>query len=186
MGCTNDGASDPSKKKKKPPTDYTGHPHWIAFNYPNQSNQPDDPRNFKKFWIEMHQVPQVLANVGCQVVSDGSAELHIMDPDYRGIIRYKEFHKYVKKWKKGALFEDSDSSYSESDCEDQVIRDEWKKLDTRHACVISKEIMELFLEEFLGEKNIEQSDLDEIIKGVDKNSDGQVTFKEFSKYFKDL
>ena len=57
----------------------------------------------------------------------------MMDTEYRGFVRFKDFHKFVKKHKARTLdIIDSDSCSGDSDIVDEVIKDYWRKLDPYH------------------------------------------------------
>ena len=63
-----------------------------------------EPNCLKKMWIQRAMVPVVLGALGISVVADGSVEYAMMDQEYRGVVRFKEFHKFVKKYQAGTLF----------------------------------------------------------------------------------
>ena len=80
---------------------------------------------------------------GIECIGDGSGqrEYEIMDHDYRGKVRFKDFCKFVKAHAKGIAYEekakvaneekakDSSHSISYSDIAEGVAREIWQELD---------------------------------------------------------
>ena len=54
-----------------------------------------------------------------------------MDHDYRGKVRFKDFCKFVKAHAKGIAYKEKakDSSHSDSDIVEEVVREIWQELD---------------------------------------------------------
>ena len=54
-----------------------------------------------------------------------------MDHDYRGKVRFKDFCKFVKAHEKGIAYKEKakDSSHSDSDIVEEVVREIWQELD---------------------------------------------------------
>ena len=70
---------------------------------------------------------------GIECIGDGSGqrEYEIMDHDYRGKVRFKDFCKFVKAHEKGIAYKEKakDSSHSDSDIVEEVVREIWQELD---------------------------------------------------------
>ena len=67
---------------------------------------------------------------------DGSAEYAEIDRDYHGVVRFRDFHKYLLSKAKA---NDSEQSSDSSDYEDEVdvtARALWVKLDPMHRCYV--------------------------------------------------
>ncbi len=87
----------------------------------------------KKMYITPDQLVTALTNVGCQCKGDGKGmiELDIIDKNYKMIIEFKAFIKFVKKYRKGDAYEDSSCS-STSEAFEEYYRAEYRALDTTH------------------------------------------------------
>ena len=79
--------------------DYSAHPDFIAFC--NGQPQPDekDPENQKKMWIASDFITMCLEAAGIVIEGNGRKEFATMDPEYRGIVRFKEFKKFCKHFR---------------------------------------------------------------------------------------
>ena len=75
---------------------------------------------------------------GIECSGDGSGfkEYEIMDAEFRGHVRFKDFCKYVKAHEAGKNFGDKDSSFSSSEDMNEMIREMWKEIDTKHICFL--------------------------------------------------
>ena len=82
------------------------------------------------------------------VVGNGSAEYMAMDTEYRGFVRFKDFHKYVKIRKFGRNFRGADSSFSyEEEGTDSVIKGYWKVIDPDHKCWATRDAIKVWMKE---------------------------------------
>ena len=73
---------------------------------------------------------------GIECRGDGREEFCIMDSDFRGHVRFKDFCKFVKMNRQGRAYEDPDSSSSDSDLVDLAVKDLWQKIDPEHTCKV--------------------------------------------------
>ena len=107
-----------------------------------------------------------------------------MDKDFKNKVRFKDFGKFVKAYRKKRMFGDADSSYSDSDVLDDVIKELWMKMDPDRTCAVTVEHCADFIaKNFLGlNGGADQTITDLVKEGADKNSDGKITFKEFKKF----
>ena len=110
-------------KTKKPAKRYEDDPKYQTFLELDAVVCHDNP---KESYITRQQVAQALAMNGISVEGDGEREFLIMDADFRGHVRFKDFCKFVKNWRKGKAYQDSDSSASTSDMVDDVLKEQWK------------------------------------------------------------
>lgn len=121
-------------------------------------------------------------------MGDGRAQYALMDSEFRGCVRFKEFNKFCKKFKAGKLFKDADSSYSESDYENEVIKEMWQKIDPYHNCSVKNEkVMQLIATEYdMPEMLTDKASSDILMEDCDTDGNGVTTFEEFSKFCKKL
>ena len=108
-----------------------------------------------------------------------------MDRDFRNMVRFKDFCKFVKNHKKGKAYHQTDSSLSTSDIFEDVMRDMWIKCDPNRDCKVSARAAQKFLSDEMGiddNSALKKTIMDE----MDANHDGVITFKEFNKYFTKL
>jgi len=86
--------------------------------------------------ITKDKVSAALLNVDIVCRGDGSGyeEFCIMDSDFRGVVRFKDFCKFVKNHKKGKAYDDSDSSLSTSDFFDAILKNMWISVDPERNC----------------------------------------------------
>ena len=102
-----------------------------------------DSTDPKEMYIEKNKVKQALDRVGIQCRNKkATAEYDIMDKDFRGKVRFKDFCKFVKKHKKGKAYDEidnpsSDSSISSSEEVEMHCRAIWKNyIDPERECVL--------------------------------------------------
>ena len=77
-------------------------------------------------------VPVALGALGIQVEGDGSAEYEQMDENYRGVVRFKDFRRFVARRQSCSFVVDgNDSDDSESSLEgtEEVVRELWSEID---------------------------------------------------------
>ena len=92
-------------------------------------------------------VPLALAALDINFAGNGSAEYMAMDTEYRGFVRFKDFHKYVKSLKLGRNYEDADSSFSDEEVMDSVIKGYWKVIDPDHKCWATRDAIKVWMKE---------------------------------------
>ena len=105
-----------------------------------------------------------------------------MDKDFNNCVRFKDFCKFVKAHRLGKAYDGTDSSISSSDIFNDVVREMWKKADPERNCKIPVDDCALIVSKEMGvtnDSNFKSAIMDE----MDKNHDGQITFKEFEKFF---
>lgn len=101
-----------------------------------------DSTDPKEMYIEKNKVKQALDRIGIQCRNKkATAEFEIMDKDFRGYARFKDFCKFVKKHKKGKAYDEvddpgPDSSMSSSEEVELHVRAIWKNyIDPERECV---------------------------------------------------
>merc|ERR1719232_299995 len=129
MGCSSSNSGSEAKKKKKtkkPPKDYASHPNFQLFVSLGASGDQTNPKNMS---IPRESVKPALEGAGITCRGDGSGyeEFCIMDKDFRNCVRFKDFCKFVKAYRRGKAYDGTDSSLSSSDIFDDVVRNMWKK-----------------------------------------------------------
>ena len=133
MGCSSSsGVSENKKKKaKKPPKDYAADPNYQLFVSLHATGEKP-----KDMAITKENVKSALEGAGIPCRGDGSGyeEFCIMDKDFRNVVRFKEFCKFVKAHRRGKAYDGTDSSLSSSDIFDDVVRTMWVKMDPERTC----------------------------------------------------
>ena len=183
MGCSssNTGGETKKKKSKKPPKDYASDPNFQLFVSLNASGDRNKPKDMA---ITRETVKPALEGAGITCRGDGSGyeEFCIMDKDFRNCVRFKDFCKFVKAYRRGKAYDGTDSSLSSSDIFDDVVRNMWKKMDPERTCKVS---IDHCCEFVYKELNIaDDGTFRKIIaEEMDENQDKEITFKEFDKFF---
>ena len=134
-------------------------------------------------WIASDFVTMCLEAAGIAIQGNGRKEFATMDPEYRGIVRFKEFKKFCKQFRLQRQFVESDSSYS-GDSDDeiaaQVIKDLWQEMDLDHECQVPKaKVFKLLANKFglCSEKDAEDEGMVNAVLGDwDINKDGKIDF----------
>ena len=147
-------------------------------------------------------VPAVLQAVGVQVEGDGSAEYAQMDREYRGTVRFQQFHRYVMRnqrrpnpWNQatdaggderegqsGASSDDQSQSDAETE-EDAAARSLWEKLDPMHRCYVHIDRAIGLVGQEIGKGDQDKkAEYMSIITEMEKKSDSFVTFQEFRAF----
>ena len=117
-------------------------------------------------------VSLALAALNINVVGNGSAEYMAMDTEYRGFVRFKDFHKYVKSLKLGRNYEDADSSFSDEEVMDSVIKGYWKVIDPDHKCWATRDAIKVWINEMeLGAED-DPDVMNYLVDEIDTNKDG--------------
>ena len=124
--------------------------------------------------------------IQCKDLS-GYAEFVIMDKNFRNYVRFKDFCKFVKTHKKGKAYK----TYMDSDCGDSsmsssevfgiMMRDLWVKCDPQRTCSVPVRQVQQFVAEEITKCKFE--DVEMLMKDMDYNKDGNITFEEFNKFF---
>ena len=170
-------------KSGKPRKDYSLDPKFHAFCAMDAAGDIQDPKSMYLKTID--QLVGALNAVDIACKSDGREEFDIIDSEFRGHIRFKDFCKFVKNHKKGQAYEDQDSSASTSDLEDVAIKEMWRDMDPERNCYISYETMTKQISKMVG-MDVDMDAGRAICQDLDKDNDGHITFKEFAKYCKTL
>ena len=140
MGCSSSNSGSENKKKKKkskkPPKDYASDPNFQLFVSLNASGDRTNP---KEMTITREMVKPALEGAGITCRGDGSGyeEFCIMDKDFGNCVRFKDFCKFVKAYRRGNAYNGIDSSLSSSDIFNEALRDLWKRMDPERACKVS-------------------------------------------------
>ena len=94
-------------------------------------------------YITKDKLADLLTSMGIEPrEDDANIEFEIIDQDYRGHIRFKDFVKFVKKNAKGKAYESVDHKYQDSSIssdseEEQSARKEWKReIDPERSCAV--------------------------------------------------
>ena len=150
-----------------------------------ESGAEGDASEPKKMYITKDKVAQALQTLGIEPrePGDGNIEFEIMDEDFRGIVRFKDFLKFVKKHAKGKAYESlekyHDSTISSSDEEEQECREAWKEMDPERNCKVTHDRVGQYFEENFGKVKAETLPI--IASDMDMNKDGMITYLEFRK-----
>ena len=85
---------------------------------------------------------------------DGNLEFEIIDRDFRGHVRFKDFLKFVKRHLKGKAYDlvDNyhDSSISSSELIEKTLRDSWREIDPERNCKVSYDAVANWFEKEFG------------------------------------
>ncbi len=106
-------------------------------------------------------------------------ELDIIDKNYKLIIEFKAFVKFVKKYRKGDAYEESSCS-STSEAFEEFYREEYRALDTTHQGYLKEDALRGY---FAKKWNLipSSSIIDTNINAFSW-SDDKVTFKSWCKF----
>ena len=162
--------------------DYSSHPDFVAFCYGQPQPDSKDPENQKKMWIASDFITMCLEAAGIVIEGNGRKEFAQMDPEYRGIVRFKEFKKFCKHFRLQKQFVESDSSYScdSDEIASEVIKELWQEIDLDHQCEVPKmKVFQLLADKFgiCDPKDCEDKELvDAVLEGWDVNNDGNINF----------
>ena len=83
-------------------------------------------------------VPVALGALGIQVEGDGSAEYALMDENYRGVVQFRDFRRFVARRQSCSFVVDDDessdgdedaSNSSPSSCSLDGARELWREID---------------------------------------------------------
>ena len=182
MGCSSSSATGGTRKKnKKPPKDYASDPNYQLFISLHATGDTTKP---KEMAITKENVKAALEGAGitCRGNGSGYEEFCIMDKDFHNCVRFKEFCKFVKAYRRGKAYDGTDSSLSSSDIFDDVVRTMWVKMDPERSCKVPIEHCINFVNK---EMNIDDEGTFRkiIMDEMDENGDKLITFKEFDKFF---
>ena len=113
-----------------------------------------DPSEPKSMYLE---TPWQLVNalscldITCRGEGDGKLEFGIIDDNFRGHIRFKDFCKFVKNHRKGIAYEDSDSSASTEEVFEEVVKEIWREMDPDRKCYVSIDVVALQMGKLIGQ-----------------------------------
>ena len=79
-----------------------------------------------------------------------------MDRDFRNMVRFKDFCKFVKNHRKGKPYKDTDSSLSTSESYAQLVRDLWMQCDIERRCSVPISQALAFISQHMGIENGEE------------------------------
>ena len=124
------------RKLRKAKKNYTEDPMYAVF---IELDAVLDNSRGKDTYILQGQVVQALAMQGIECKDDGREEFEIMDSEFRGHVRFKDFCRFVKKHRQGKAYEGSDSSISDSEIIDNFLKDQWREIDPERTCKVPVE-----------------------------------------------
>ena len=76
----------------------------------------------------------MMQGIECRGDGSGRIEFDIMDQDFRGHVRFKDFCKFVKHHEMGIAYGEKDSSISSSEVIDEMVREQWRVIDPERTC----------------------------------------------------
>ena len=180
------------KKLKKKMAKYEKHELFEHFQaYGGHPPEKEKKAKKKKNWLMAYgMVPDFLKSQGYEP-QDADADYEIdkyLDRDFRGEVRYKDFLKFFKKWRKGSL-EASDSSMSSSEEYDEFVRKEFRIMDPQRMCRV--EVVDFVLykwklyedKERIGDRDRAESEVPIAKIHWDFDKDGYIGFKDFARFW---